>query len=648
MKMCHHLAMNAVVSGPRPEDQAARGRLGLFVAIAIALSIQLGATIAIPDYLPTNDGPEHLFGSHAVRRLDDSSLGYGHFLKPGFALSQIGFDQLFGLFDAFLPWRNALRATLIVMVLLWAWGVVAMAAAMGGRRRIWLGLFGFAGAIQWQLYMGLFPFYLATGLGFYVLALAVWRAKWSPLWRVLLAAMLTSQALIHPFAAMCTGLCLVLIRAWDTKIPRLPREVAWLVLMGLPAAMVANTGRGIPVVAETLFLPWTERFSSAVTAFVSGPRWRSLPLPLCALAGAAWAAIGKEWRNDRRSAALLTAGLLFAVLATQAPRDLAAWQFFAMRFSPVAAVLLLVLLPVERWPKTARMVGLVLLVSFAIGSNAWALAYNTNLRRQSDDLLSGLQAPIRRHGIRLPLIIEPLAGEPQQKRARTIPYDTPNWNIGSIYAIEQGGVPAWTFADNEQLHTVVWRWPEQQGPRPPRPERGFEWALSEPEILSVPGARKAAVQRLLSYAPYYEDVIFYGRPDEVQWLHDRQFIIDYERGGLAIARFRPCPAQVDLYPSALGHSRTVAYFGWAPASEPTFSTVLPAVGDGQSARAWPIQECPCGEVWFRILFDNDGDGRASAGDTTCLEANAQGLVSANVLEGGVRLSCHPGRPLSFH
>jgi hypothetical protein len=318
-----------------------------------------------------------------------------------------------------------------------------------------------------------------------------------------------------------------------------------------------------------------------------------------------------------------------------------------MRFSPMAAVVLVLLLPVERWSPRIRRAGLVALLAYAVASNLWALRYNLQLNHASRDLLSGLDVPLRRNGMRLPLIIEPRAGEPQDKASRTIPYATANWNIGSLFAVEQGGVPAWSFTEFANLHALVWRWPEQQGLRPPRPARGFEWWLSESEVLNVPGARKAAVSHLLSYAPYYQDVIFFGRPEEVDWLRERGFDIDYQRAGLAIARFRACPAQLEIAPGPSGHAATIIQFGWAPATQPTFSTSLPAQPESQEVRRWSLPECPCGEVWFRVLFDHDGDGRLSPGDGTCAEARPDGMVTAHIAAGGDRVHCRPGQEVRF-
>jgi len=645
------LAVTSEPNQPKAADDlgtAGGGGMALFYVVALALSILVGAAVAIPEYLPTNDGPQGVFSSHAARHLGDASVGYGRFFKPGAVLAQFGFDQLFSFWERFLSWRPALRVSLVNMTLLWAWGVVALAGAFGGRRRIWLGVFGFAAAVQWQVYMGFFSYYVATGFGFYVIAVAAWRPKWNLVWRTTLAAGLACQALLHPVPAVTCGLVVVAIALWRTPAGSWLRESARLALMVTPAALVvlAGIGAGDPR-PDYWNLPLLARAGLAVSAFVSGPPWRSWGLPVAALAAAAFAVVARAWRQDRCAGALLMSGLAFALVAVLAPFHLPGWQFFNMRFSPLAAVLLVLLLPVEQWSLGLRRAGLGLLVIYAVASNLWALGYNLRLQEASRDLLAGLEAPLRRDGMRLPLILEPRAGEPQDKAARTIPYATANWNMGALFAVEQGGVPAWVFADIPSVHALLWRWPEQQGLRPPRPERGFEWWLSEPEVANVPGARKAAVSHLLSYAPYYQDVIFYGRPEEVGWLRERGFIIDFERAGLAIARFHACPADLEIAPGPRGHSATILQFGWSPAAEPTFSATLPAQPDSQEARHWSVPECPCGDVWFRVLFDNDGDGRLSAGDDLCMEARPDGMVAARIAAGGARVPCHPGQSVKL-
>jgi hypothetical protein len=616
----------------------------LFVGTALLLSILVGVAVGGPDYLPTNDGPNHVFTSYVARHLDDPAESWGRYLRPGAAFSNIGFHSLYGFWMHFLSWRSALRASLVTMALLWAWGVAALAAALG-RRRLWLGLFGFAGAVQWILYMGLFSFYLSTAFGFFAIALAMFWPSWPWYRRGMLAACLLGQGMLHPVPAMLTASVIAAVGLSRARWQGCLRELGCLVLMGAPLVLLglANTNHLRPG-AESWIPSLAERAGLAVRAFVSGPAWRSWTIIVAALGSAGLALAGRRWRQDPAEGALLMVGIAFAATAVFAPVHLPGWQFFNMRFSPVAAVLLVVLLPIEKI-SSVRLRGAVAvsLFVYATASNAWAIGYGRQLREASVDLLSGLDAPIRRTGFRLPLIIEPRAGEPQEKWARTIPYATANWNMGSIFALAQGGVPIYTFAESEDVHQVLWRPASQIGPLPPHPERGFEWWLSEPEILRVPGAREKEVVHLLSYAPYYEDVIFYGRPEEVEWLRAWRFHIDYQRGGLAIARFQACPVELEILPDERGHRPTLLQFGWAPAETATFVMNLPPQPGATTPRRIPVAESGCGEVWFRVLFDEDRDGQASPGDATCREASPAGVVF--IPSGSRRAICTPSQAL---
>jgi len=109
--------------------------------------------------------------------------------------------------------------------------LAALAGAFGGRRRLWLGLFGFAAAVQWQVYMGFFSYYIATGFGFYVIAVAAWRPKWSVVWRIVLGAGLACQALLHPVPAVTCGLVVAAIGLWRSPARGWPLELARLAVM---------------------------------------------------------------------------------------------------------------------------------------------------------------------------------------------------------------------------------------------------------------------------------------------------------------------------------------------------------------------------------------------------------------------------------
>ena len=143
--------------------------------ILVLLLLALTAAVAGVEYLPTHDGPQHVFTAHAAANLDHPGRGWERWLTANVPVTNHGFTALFAPFDAWLPWQTALRISLALGVLLWAGGAIALVTALR-RERIWLALPLAAAACQWTLYMGFFSFHAASGVGLWVLALCAAKA----------------------------------------------------------------------------------------------------------------------------------------------------------------------------------------------------------------------------------------------------------------------------------------------------------------------------------------------------------------------------------------------------------------------------------------------------------------------------------------
>jgi hypothetical protein len=209
------------------------------IRLCLALLLLLTAAAAAwPPYLPTHDGPQHVFGIHAANHLDAAERGWDRWLRPNLAPTNHGFGVIFGPLDAALPWPLALRAALAAMTLLWLASAWVFAGAVHPERR-WLGVLLGGAAFQWPLYMGFFSFYVATAFGLLVLALAFARSHWDVRQRVWLAALLFVQAALHVVAAVFTG-ALVALLAW-LRAPAGARraELARTAALGAPASLIA-------------------------------------------------------------------------------------------------------------------------------------------------------------------------------------------------------------------------------------------------------------------------------------------------------------------------------------------------------------------------------------------------------------------------
>ncbi len=600
-------------------------------ASATLLSVLMLTALFVVDYVPTNDGPQHIFMSYAVRHLDDPASGYGRYLSAGTAFTGLGFDAIFGVAHVFLPWRAAVQATLAVTVLLWAWGFMFLAASAFPARR-WLGLLGFASAFQWSLWMGLFPFTIATGFGFVTLGFALRRPRPQPHWRALIAAALFCQAVFHAFAAFLTGFAVAVI--WMTMAQRRLREMGWLALCALPAIAVAwSSASAIAQVTEANVIhPESTRWLLLARGFVSGPTWRAMPLALLGLGAlAAW--IGRSRRGSLPNEAALfwVAGTL-TVAAMVSPLHLPGWQFFGVRFVPMATLLACLLLPTERFGPRIRRATHAAVVGFGVASITWAGSYHRIARANIADALAGLDAPVRRSGARLPVVFDPAPGEPAEKIERRVPFVAPLQNIGLLYAVAQGGVPHGMFIGRKDAHLLTWRDPPN-GPTPDTPG---------PELAQLPHPQR--LDNLLRYGSDYDDLLIIGKPGDFAAAAARGFAVDFQQGNALIAHFVGCPVQLDLDAGADAAGQVIVAVGWNGQSAISASRRAPAAFPGPM----PFPNSPCGGVWLRVLFDRNADGRASPGDRVCEGADQGGFLHHVAMREATRITCRIGREILRH
>jgi len=156
------------------------------------------------DYLPTNDGPQHIFTAHALHRLDDPALGYGRYLEPGGAITDIGFEAVFGTLERFLPCGRPSASPSACLHwaglgACWPWRQPWTEGAAGS------GCWASPRRWQWLLYMGLFSYYLSLALGFGVLAFAFSRLVWRRRDYLVLVGLLVAQACAHVVPTLAVG-----------------------------------------------------------------------------------------------------------------------------------------------------------------------------------------------------------------------------------------------------------------------------------------------------------------------------------------------------------------------------------------------------------------------------------------------------------
>jgi hypothetical protein len=508
---------------------------------------------------------------------------------------------------------------------------------------------GFATALQWLLYMGLFSYYLSLALGFGVLAFAFSRLVWRRRDYLMLAGLLVAQACAHIVPTLAVGLILVLLALFPAPAGLRARAFVRTAVAGAPAALIAlvvawQTLGNEPINKYSMMPALAARASLLGRAFVSGPLWRAWPV-----VGVAAIGLAGGWRlrrrgGDPRERVLWIVGVLL-LLAISTPLHIKGWEYFNVRFVPLAVMFLALLAPFERIRQpAARGIAIAALVVYAAGSLGWGWRHNLRVRAAYADLMAGLDAPVRRRGPRLPVILEPPPGEVADEWARDIPFVNSNWQLGALYSVEQGGVPAFLFAGAGGMQDLAWRQPPAGLAMPAKPVRGYEWQLWEPASRARPIERARALNYMLSFGPGYEDVILHGLPGDMAVLRERGYVVDFQRNDVAIARFAGCPASLELHAPPGGFPPTLVTAGWFPATNTAFSVVL-GPSEDSAVRSVRLPNSPCGAVWIRVLFDMDRNHTASPGDRLCQGADRDAVLLAQINAPGATIVCSAGAPM---
>lgn len=633
---------------PRASSPSSTGAGPLpFVAAGLA-SLALLAVVWCVDYLPTHDGPQHIFGSYLNNHLDDAAKNYAAYFRPGGAVTGLGFSIFFSSLEVLLPWRIALGVTLSVVLLGWAWGFFFLCRTLEPRR--WpIGLLGFVCAPQWALYMGMFSYVASSALVFHVLAVALRRWPWTWKERLFVGALLTIQAVFHVFGAQVSGLLLgAVVLARATPEERW-RELGWLLALSIPTLLVgwlaADIGatRVNPAHVATAvdLLSLSDHFQLPAALFFGGPWWRRWPLVLASLLASAIAA-AQARREDvpRERTALLAASALLLVVAIAAPVHLSRWDYFSPRFLPFALMLPLALVPLERLAgldATSRRALAAAGVVFLGANFAWLVAYNRDVRVRAGDALAGAAAPLHRTGARLPIVLDPNVGLAATSLSAAMPYAFPIRNVGALYALEQGGVVPYLFASEPRVHEHVIRRDKNLG-LPLVPDRAYISPIYE-EATPDPAERRVILEYMASFGSRYEDVILSGTRDDGDELLARGFAEDWRRGGVVVARFEGCPTRLRVRsPEVIQHPVQIAY-GWYPSMEAHWAQLFAKPSPPSSELAMDLPEAPCGDVWVRVVYDRDESGAVSGGDYACERAAPDGVVLMRLQKGPSTVDC---------
>ena len=611
------------------------------------LSFVLVGSLWVVRYLPTNDGPESVFAVHMENHYGDPHTIYREVFAPAPQFAGRGFTVLFEPLEAWLGWQRGLQAALSIIVLLEAWGFVALVRAADSRR-LPLAFLGFPLALSWSFYMGFFAFVTASGVGLFVVALAQrWRSPRAS-HRALLATLLLLQAFLHMFAAALTGS--VVAALWVARAGRGRRlvELSRAALTGLPAAALVTTAV-LVARKDAVRVPFAEDFTFAslretLTAWprivAPGPltRAHAVNLVVCAAALIVGRRVVRRGTSpsDRAFAGV---GITFLVVALLAPRDVPGWQLFSERFVWTGVLLALVALPLERVASRAlRRCAAVTLFAAGLGCTLVAYPFHRRLAAASADAIAGLSASVQRHGVWLPVPLEP-SGPPLERPERhEVPFLAPLRHIDGLYATVEGGITPYSFASNPATWPFVIRRDAIRPPPIPPLERYLP-LFTTPEFQADLGLRQEQQDELATYGMFYEGVLLTGaRADDVALWRERGYVADWERGSVLVGHFEPCALDVRL-PRDVGPPLLDVGVG---ADTVLKDVERPLLVEADGAAHVVIAQGPCGRVWVRPHWDVGGsDGRPRA--SFCENAAATGELVALVTRTDGHLECTQGK-----
>jgi hypothetical protein len=609
------------------------------IAAALA-SVVLLAVIWSVDYLPTHDGPQQIFGAFLNNHLADAERSYQEVFRPGSAVTSLGFSVPFSVLESILPWRTALNATLSMILMMWSWGFFYLCRTLHPERA-WVGLLGFACALQWPLYMGFFSYVASCAVGFFVLALGVRRWPWQRKDRVLIALLLTIQAVFHIFGALVIGALLGVIVIGRTRGRGMLKEVGWLLVMSAPTLAIIAIARDIAgpkavlqyVATSVDELSFLDHVKFPAALFFGGPWWRRWPLVALSV-GALGIGCARTLRKQAREeeGILALGALILLAVSIVAPINLARWDYFSPRFLPFALMTPMALLPLEQWKaqRTVKVAAAAAACAYLAANLLWLGWYDRDLRARCDDALSGLAAPVRRNGARLPIVLEPTAGLPSTSLSANMPYAFPLRNVGALYSIEQGGIVPYLFVIEPHIHEYVMK-PGLDLPRVP--DRAYVSPLFE-SATPNPLERDVILNYMASFGVTHEDVILVGKPQDADAMLARGFVEDWRRGGVLISHFVGCPSRVRLQSAGpLAHTTRLS-FGWFPSMQAQW-----ALPDGAHTTTVDLPGAPCGTVWVRAFVDQDESGELSAGDLVCEHAAPNGIVLMRLSQAAPTVDC---------
>jgi hypothetical protein len=591
-----------------------RSALGL-LGVALLANVALAASLWSWGLPLTNDGPVHVFAAYVANHYDDEALRYQEIYQLNSPITSRGFFEMQRLLEPLLGWRTAWRVNNILIASLYAWGYFAFVAALAPRRRF-VGLLGFALALQPMLYLGFLPFLLSSGVCW--LALAFWlRRPGSVVDHMLLAALLFLAARVHVAPVISAGA--VFFALTIARSARLGQGVLAIAAAGLPAMVVAVLATGAATPQPLDKLVWDDLFTRLWEVgrwACAGSPWRVTMLLGLVVAGLASAVSrARQCAGGRQETALVATGLILLLVTLSLPRDLVGWQFAGARLAPLGVGLVLALLAIDHARPLVRFAAVVGVTVFLVASLLWSVQFHAQQRVANAPVLRGLDitTPARDWFVIL-----------TAASLRDVMGGDPLFHVHHLMAVEHGGGAIYSHDASKQLHHILRRKSAQMG-------------VADPAFVNIRNAqgeqRALVLARFLAFASLHDGLWLIGTAADIEQAKALGFVSEFESGATTeptaqslIARFEGCEGRVRLEGATMPLTIEV---GWWPAksSSETF-----AYQPGGPVEA-PLPPLACGEVWIKAEGAGGAhcDGQTTLPVRTTFQRGANNVLHCRVL-----------------
>jgi len=604
-----------------------RQRRLAFWSCLVALSLGVVWLVTDVPYLPTNDGPQHVLMTHMAAHFTEPGSIYAQQFDMQLQLGASGFAFVYGPLYDWFGWDRALTIFECLLLVALGLAVVALTRALAPRRMA-AGLLAFGFVFCWVFYLGFFPFLVGTTIGLALLAFVCRQRPMSNVERAGVSVGMLLQFQCHAFSAVVTGLLLaavVLVRAWSQskQASRAEQEhgeppaswrseLLWLTATGAPLigllGYISVRSASLGDVAHTSsleFLSLAELRDLLPHLLAPGPSWRGLvALAIIALSLVTSASPAGRRRARIEEKTLAVCATVSLLVGCFGPLHVPGWQYVSPRLLLTTLLLSIALLPTERLH--GRVPGLVTL--FGCGAGALALLVglrdlDRRLFEGCGDAYAGLQAPLKRSFMQLPITFDATCGLPPTVRSE-VPYLQAGIHFGALYAVAHGGGTPWTFVGDSPIHAFSAR-QTVLAPRPPIRLWGIGLDAS---VVDSPERRAETLDVAMSFATHYENLVVNGAtPSDIAQLERRGFVADFARGTHFNGQLHPCRVRVRVAASQTEPAPLVQY-SLAPSDVPVLQARAARHRDGYAEATLATL---CGPLWIRVPLPDDERCRAA-------------------------------------